>query len=77
MTYDRNAVRGEIHEAIAGGRHRRHRVAHNLLQGDVVDMLKEARRTGVSDPDLAHDLIVVIRERVLQELQSYARQNIR
>lgn len=27
--------------------------------------------------ELAHDIIVVVRERVLQEIESYARENVR
>jgi hypothetical protein len=50
-----------------------------MLQEDVAAMVndhKMGRRDG-STLDLAHDIIVVVRERVLRELESYARENIR
>lgn len=52
-----------------------------LLQRDVAAMLRDypddlSYGTEAS-MELAHDLIVVIRERVLRELESYARENIR
>lgn len=51
-----------------------------VLETDVSAMLRERHATICRDRDydeLAHDLVVVIRERVLQEIQSYARRNIR
>lgn len=47
-----------------------------LLHQDVTDMIKE--RQGEQTPEeLAHSIIVVVRERVLRELASYARENVR
>lgn len=48
-----------------------------VLEADVTAMLREARRAGIDDVELAHDLVVVIRERVLREIETYARRNIR
>lgn len=50
------------------------------LQADIAAMLRDAKKCDCNNwdiKDLAHDLIVVIRERVLQEIQSYARHFIR
>jgi hypothetical protein len=48
------------------------------LQSDVIHMLTEnGHCPGRGAQELAHDIIVVVRERVLTELASYARQNIR
>lgn len=54
----------------------RRRTGEALLQGDILEMLRERCGNG-HDAELAHDLIVVIRERVLQEIGTYARRNIR
>lgn len=44
-------------------------------------MIRDARKCScdqdVADSELAHDIVVVVRERVLNELASYARENIR
>jgi hypothetical protein len=49
-----------------------------LLQGDVAAMISESERIiGREAEELAHDIIVVVRERVLTELSTYARENIR
>lgn len=45
-----------------------------LLQEDVTAMIAD---NDTDSPTLAHDIIVVVRERVLREIQSYARENIR
>lgn len=47
----------------------------NLLREDVASMLRD--RGEDSADSLAQDVIVVVRERVLAELSSYARENIR
>lgn len=49
-----------------------------LLQDDVSAMISDSRRIiGREADELARDIIVVVRERVLAELSSYARENIR
>lgn len=51
-----------------------------LLEQDVAAMLRERMEgieTGQPYSELAHELIVVIRHRVLQEIATYARENIR
>lgn len=50
----------------------------DLLQHDVAAMILDALQEGDADRDkLAHDIIVVVRERVLRELSTYARETIR
>lgn len=50
----------------------------DLLQEDVAAMISESQRIiGREAEELAHDIIVVVRERVLRQLASYARENIR
>ena len=46
-----------------------------ILQEDVAAMILD--RGADSATDLARDIITVVRERVLQEIGTYARQNIR
>jgi hypothetical protein len=52
-----------------------------LLCDDVAAMIRETERRWPSDSGtiygLAQDVIVVVRERVLQEIESYARENVR
>lgn len=49
-----------------------------LLQQDVAAMISETDRVvGREAEELAHDIIVVVRERVLREIAGYARENIR
>lgn len=53
-----------------------------LLQEDVAAMVRDQREgrnmhQNSTDLELAHDIVLVVRERVLQEIQSYARENIR
>lgn len=45
-------------------------------------MIREAREVpgrgvGLGDEELARDIIVVVREQVLREIETYARENIR
>lgn len=47
----------------------------NLLHEDVAQMI--ADRYGLEDKALAHDIIVVVRERTLSEIASWARENVR
>jgi hypothetical protein len=49
-----------------------------MLQEDVAAMVRDHKigRHG-TEMEVAHDIIVVVRERVLRELESYARENIR
>ncbi len=50
----------------------------DLLRNDVSAMISETGRViGREADELAHDIIVVVRERVLRELEAYARENIR
>ena len=57
---------------------RRAWLSPNLLQADVAAMIGDAELLDKGDRErLAHDIIVVVRERVLRELASYARENIR
>lgn len=53
--------------------------ARQTLQNDVADLLHDA--VGVLSPQergqLAHEIITIVRERVLREIESYARQNVR
>lgn len=56
--------------------------ADSLLKNDVAAMIRDARETGavgvgVGDEELAHDIVTVVRERVLREIESLARENIR
>lgn len=49
-----------------------------LLQRDVAAMITETGRFLEHESDeLARDIIVVVRERVLKEIESYAREQIR
>lgn len=52
----------------------------DLLKEDVASMIRDTMqdydRPTIAE-DLAADIIVVVRERVLREIQSYARKNIR
>lgn len=53
----------------------------DLLQEDVAAMIRDRvsshdRPETIAD-ELAHDIIVVVRERVLRQIESYARENIR
>lgn len=52
----------------------------NLLQADVAAMIRDTAqeydRPGSAE-ELAHDIIVVVRERVLREIGTYARENVR
>lgn len=50
----------------------------DLLQKDVAAMIGDADTLYEEErQQLAHDIIVVVRERVLNELATYARENIR
>jgi hypothetical protein len=50
----------------------------DLLLKDVAAMISETERViGREAEELAHDIIVVVRERTLREIESYARENIR
>lgn len=54
----------------------------DLLAKDVAAMIRDNRDNiggwvSTSDEELARDIIVVVRERVLRELETYARENIR
>lgn len=60
----------------------RTRARRDLLKEDVTEMIRERFATATpirkdAAEELAHDLIVVIRERFLREIESYARENIR
>jgi len=61
------------------GRRRVRRASESdLLQKDVAAMISESERIiGLEADELAHDIIVVVRERVLREIESYARENVR
>lgn len=48
-----------------------------LLQKDVASMLGDPKATEEERLQLARHIICVVRERVLREVESYARQNIR
>lgn len=51
-----------------------------LLCKDVASMIRDTRQdydAPDSPEQLAHDVIVIVRERVLREIESYARQSIR
>jgi hypothetical protein len=48
------------------------------LAADVAQMISNRCHNGEATmPELAHDIIVVVRERVLREIESYARENVR
>jgi hypothetical protein len=48
----------------------------DLLKDDVAAMIRESRGV-IHEGELAANIITVVRERVLQEVQTYARENIR
>lgn len=53
---------------------------YRVLQRDIASMVREAKTLRATESEclqLAHDIIVVVRERVLREIETYARQNIR
>lgn len=59
-------------------RHSRRADKGKVLQQDVAALIQDTQRIiGVEADELAHDIIIVVRERVLREIESYARENIR
>lgn len=61
-----------------------HKQAHTdrMLREDVAKMIQDARDNigmwdDISDEELAKGIITVVRERVLREISTYARENIR
>lgn len=49
-----------------------------FLQSEVVDLLRERGHEAPTDQgELAHDIIRIVRERVLREIGTYARENVR
>jgi len=50
-----------------------------LLQEDVAQMIRDREKhyTPAEDMELARDIIVVVRERILREISSLVRENLR
>lgn len=51
-----------------------------MLRKDVANMIRDTAQeydAPDSPEELAHDIIVVVRERVLREIETYARENVR
>lgn len=58
----------------------RYATRNRLLREDVASMITDwalDHPDKVSAAEVAKDIVTVVRERVLQEIESYARQNIR